>query len=427
MKTRVWEAMSKADDKPPVLQMKRSAMIEWLKAGLSVRSNDSEGALVRWLRERPAPFRHLGHLNYIFNRSLWDFYMQGGMLMSAETVFAKEMALMQRRLGRPLKPEEISSLRKAVADHINRVWGAENLETLLITPKMRQVLNWALFAPLWTLSNLRILTAGFENETAARLTLKYIPAAFVSWFTGTQLVNYATTWWFNAPDKHGRRGAHFTWDNPGAPMRIGNRYVEGLTENAINIFAGWNPDGTETYIRFGKGYREPFTWVLEPIETFAGKMSIPLRVFMTALTGSQPGTMFQAVQSRMPKEAIEMQRWSVFTELVSPFILQDLVDYGMRKLYPQYFREPTHRGQVLGLPTRKGLTVRRAAEEYEAAIDAGRIDAAQQVLAAAVLNGIHPYRVIREYRARQRERIKVYQGIPVKIDYKGQPEVPRGE
>jgi hypothetical protein len=71
--------------------------------------------------------------------------------------------------------------------------------------------------------------------------------------------------------------------------------------------------------------------------------------------------------------------------------------------------------------------VRRAAEEYEAAIDAGRIDAAQQVLAAAVLNGIHPYRVIREYRARQRERIKVYQGLPVKMDYKGRLEVPRGE
>lgn len=420
----IWEVTTgRTKYDPPVIAMKPEATLEWLKAGLSIRASDAETTFVEWLRKRPerssilgrmvnAPMRWFGNVAYIFNRSLWDFYMQGGMLLSAETVFAKEMAARQRQLGRVLNAAEIEDLRKAVADHINRVWGSENLETLLMTPKFRQIANWILFAPLWTLSNLRVITAGFENETAVRLTAKYLAGATIAWTLMTQLANYATTSWFNSPDKYGRKGGHFTWDNPGVPLRMGNKYVYGLTENSVNIFAGYNPDGSETYIRFGKGYREPFLWILEPFETFFGKISIPMRVGMTAATGSQPGTMYQVISERMPKEAVEMQRLSLLMELFLPFVAEDIHDRLMRKMYPQYFPESTVRTQVFGLPTRKGINVRRAAEEYEKAIDLGEPEMAQKVLETAAMNRIHPYRVIREYRARQRQRIKTYLGLP---------------
>src|SRR5581483_8020823 len=182
------------------------------------QSSESEATAIRnamdlWKNKGPvlkaigAPIRALGDLQYIFNRSLFDYYLPGQWLHAAEHLYAAE----SNRLGPSPAPEAVAGLRSEIADHLNRTFGTENWQQLLLTPKAQQALGTIFFAPMWALSRLRSLTKGYETTTGAKLTNRYLAGAALTYFLTSQLANYALSSWYGDPQRHPEGGGEY-WD-----------------------------------------------------------------------------------------------------------------------------------------------------------------------------------------------------------------------
>jgi hypothetical protein len=369
----------------------------------------------------------IGNFHYVLNRGLWDFYMPGQMVQAAEGIFAKEMRLRPRT-----SPEEIANLRYEISKHINKVFGTESLESMLLSPKVRFLLNFALFAPVWTFSNLRVITNAFQSEAAWRMTGRWIAGGAAAWFVTSNLANLATTGWIYsgqegpAPDKDGVRRAHAIWDNPGGPIKLGGKYVPGVTDNSTNIFNGYNPDGTESYIRFGKGYREAFQAVYSPYSYITQKLSLPVRTALAIATGHEPGTGYEVLNLRNRPEEIAVQTAMILSESFMPFVLQDMERWAERRGFPELVPEQSpSQARVfgiipLGLPTKKGITATRAVDAYEQAMDDHQPEIAKQILEVARLNNIRPASVIQGWKDKQRKRHKTAIGRGVRYTTSGE-------
>src|SRR5581483_2110886 len=89
VKSSVLEVLGKhAPDAPPDVAWSRDIVDPWLRAGGRFQSSESEATAIRnamdlWKNKGPvlkaigAPIRALGDLQYIFNRSLFDYYLPG--------------------------------------------------------------------------------------------------------------------------------------------------------------------------------------------------------------------------------------------------------------------------------------------------------------------------------------------------------------
>jgi hypothetical protein len=408
IKTGLWEVREKANGyRPPVLGLKHAEALDAVKHGLTMGTADMEGAIVKSLRTSNwRAMRWLGNLHYINNRALWDFYLPSQMLNSYETIFNKEMSLRPRNT-----PEEITELKREVARHVNKVFGTEGLNQLFMHPKTRFLLNFALFAPVWTFSNFRVLSNGFQTETAAKLVGRWMAGAMFAWFATSNLMNYATTSWLfsgqqgPAPDKDGNRVGHFMWDNPGAPTNVWGRYIPGVTENSTNIFFGYSPNGQMSFIRFGNAYRDPFKFFIDPQDYLVSKLGLLPKFAVSWITGYEPGSDFQLLNPSASFEERVMERAAMAAETVSPFMAQDIERSIERVMFPEVVPE-TGLSQAgiptgvtipginlpvripLGLPVRSGLTLRRAVQALYMARQAGREDLAEQVLDTAAQNNI---------------------------------------
>lgn len=439
---------------PPYLTRKREEILDPLQHNMSLRTAEQETTVVRTLRHafdrsdsrlaRAAgiPFRTIGNVAYIFNRALWDYYLPGSMLDSYWSILRQELA---KNIDR--SPAEISQLKRTIADHLNRIYGAENLERLLLHPKARQAMAFLFFAPIWTLSNIRNVTAGYQNEAGARLTNRWIAGAAFSWFLTSQLANYARSKQFDMPDREGKTGGHWMWDNPGAPLYFNGKYYEGLTDNAVNIADGYNLDGSERYIRFGKAFREPFMWMLEPLKTLGTKLSIPIQLAMTTITGHEPGTGFKVIEKEADPATQRKQFAGMILESFMPFGMQDVYRKGMRAIAPETIPESNLRQQYLelfgtpvmpsGLTVRKGLSYTTAVQSYKEAILEGREDKMREVIDAVVFNYIRHRdkagnydvdrivsNVVREAHKQLRKQEEIKYGHPFRYDDYGQPIEP---
>jgi hypothetical protein len=446
IKSGVWEIVKKPDraGSPPVLGIKHQVALDWVQHGLRLGTADAEGAVVKAMQESTfnnpvlnrtagTALRAAGRIHYVLNRGLWDYYLPGQMMHAADMIFGNEMRLRPRS-----NPEEIASLKHEITQHVNKVFGTESLEALMIHPKMRYALNFALFAPVWTFSNFRVLTNGFQNETAKKLTGRWALGAAMTWFATSNLANLAMTGWtFSGkdgpmPDKDGVRRPHFMWDNDGLPVKLGGRYLPGVMDNAGNIAAGYNADGSVRYIRFGKGFREPIMALIEPNAYFAGKMGLIPKAFVAAWSGHEPGTGFEVVNLATGTSGqIAAQRGMIATELVAPFVAQDALRKAERYLFPELVPEAgisqayiPHTAMPLGLPAKKGISLLRATNAYEQAKRDHRDDIAELILKQAELNHINRSRVLNSYRDRMNKEKRIVAGPKLRYDEYGNPAPP---
>ena len=419
----LWEVAGKrGPSDPPVMKFDPETTKLWLRRGLNLSSQDSEAAALKALSEWGENFGKSGKsatmpvrlaakgvakASHIFDRALWDFYFTDQLMNASETIMASEI----KKIGPNATPIQIEELGRSVADHVNNAFGAINFEQLMVHPRMRTALNWMMMAPAWTTSNLRTPLQVFESQAGTRLASKWALGAALSWFATTQVLNYALSGWYNMPDKDGKRGAHWSWDNPGAPLRIAGQRIEGLTENAPNVQAGYMRDPetgaetTERYIVTGKGFRESMGWFSDPWQMAAKKMSIPIREGFVLFSGHEP-TGYEVFD---PQKVSLLRRISTLTGLFLPFGLRDIQQTLEHKLDPKEFKAPAGTTSPIGLPTTRGITVSRAAAAYGMAKDEGAEDVANEVLRAAVLNNIDPKKVIRAYgaaKAQERRQIR---------------------
>ncbi len=427
----IWEIRGKvAPEAPPDVRLRREVVEPWLADNLSMKSAESEAAAIRaamdlWKDKGPLfktlglPIRALGKTQYVFNRALFDYYLPGQMLHTAEALLARESG----RLGPHATPAQVSGLRREIADHVNRAYGADNLQRLLLTPKAQQALAFTFFAPLWTLSNLRVLAKGYETTTGARITNRYVAGAALTYFLTAELANYAISDWYakhsptggeywDEESKGWKRGGHWTWQNPGAPVKVGGKYVPGLTDNAANIYFGQNPDGSARYIRLGKAYREPFLWMTHTLETLGSKLSLPLRQAIVQLTKHDPGTGFPAIDSEKSDEQQNKQRVGEFIEMFAPFSGREWTQRALRAWDSKVFPEPGTTSQWFGLPARKGASVYGSVADLREALESDRLDLAIQIARNAQLNKIDPQRLIRELSKRKWKEARTAFGLP---------------
>lgn len=414
LKTGIWEEIrGRKGTQPPVLGLKHQISLDAVGHGLNLGTADAEGAVVKAMKEsKIKPLQWLGKIHYINNRALWDFYLPGQMVHSYETILAKELA------KNPARSEaEITGLKREIANHLNKVFGTEGLESMFLHPKTRFWLNYALFAPVWTFSNFRVATNAFQTEAAMKLVGRWAGGAAFAWFVSSNLANYALTGWNwgqgPAPDKDGVKRAHFMWDNPGAPSRVFGQYVKGLNEHSTDIFFGYNPNGSESYIRFGRAYRDIFNFFNDPRAFFFGKLGLGVKAFIEMTTGREPATDYQVIDRKLPLEEQLMQYTSAAAETTMPFVAQDLERKIERTMFPETVPElgasqaTVHLGPLpipLGLPLRSGITTARAMEAYDLAVRANRQDLAEEVLSVAAKNHIPRGRVLASYRDMQRKR-----------------------
>lgn len=434
----LWEMVGKTSgDVPPIMRMTPELAKEYLlEARMNINTSDQEESVVKSLRQfnghniitksvQPL-VRKLGDAAGMFNKSLFDYYIPGLMSSAYETIKTKELA----KLGPGATEAEILNLKQNIGAHINRVFGTESLQSLLIHPKTRQTMAFMLFAPVWTLTNARMLTAGWENETQRRLRNKWFGGAALSLFLGSNLMNYATTSWFSK-DKDGNHDwkGHWAFQNPGIPAKVFGRTSSG-SENAFKIYSGPNIDGTPAYISLGKGEKEGFGWVMDPIGMFAGKMHGLLKSAITVLTGNDPGSGYPVVTPESEGSTLaerNTQRGIAASEPFTPF----LSEYRKRQIghamLPQVIPKPTPTQLPIpiGLPEAKGATFTAAAEAYHDYMTRNNFENAKRVLEGASANGIRVDRIIARHREIESKRRTTERGRPPVVLPGATPAPPR--
>ena len=389
-------------DSPLTVRLKPEAALEAVKHGLSVGTADSETPFVSWLQKLdgsgviPKAGRLAGTAMAGFNKATFDYYLQSAKLNSYYSILNRELP----RLGPDAPEAAIEDLKKTAAQHINRAFGTESLESMLISPKARQALGFALFAPTWAINNVRQLTAGWENATGRPMKVRSLAGGIMAYFLATNLANYATTAW-DSKDQSGNHTwqGHFTWDNPGLPARIGGRLYPGISENAGKIYDGRNNDGpggtpgSQRYLTYGKSATDGFQWFQDPVHTLAGKLSTPVKAAITELTNYAPGSDYKVIKNQAEgatsgEEAL--QRAATALDPVTPFWAEHFKQQAVRKLAPEVQPDTTSQQNILtGLPASKGVTFEKAKELYIEALEKRDPALIRQVAQVAALNKLN--------------------------------------
>lgn len=411
VKSGAWEAIGREGEAPPAMRVDPKISTDAVEHGLNLNSEEQEHWVYKKLQDLSTSQNSIAKAVGMtvkpvatalkgWDKALWDFYHQGMMLDSYEMLKAHELS----KIGHGASDAKVREVKRSIAEHVNNAFGSVSYEKMLLSPKVRQSLNWLLLAPAWTLSNIRVLTSGYETEAGVRLTNRYVAGAAASWFLSTQAMNMGLSAWYTRNDPDGPK-PRLTYDNPGLPMTVAGHPVHGLTENSLNIYAGKNDDGSERYIVFGKGFREPFGWVSDPMNTFFGKLSLPVRGALVQATGHAPGSGFEEIDSRASTSEQMAQRASAGLESVGvPFGAQSLVKSGMHALSPRAVPAPQSSSQFASLPTRKGASFMRVEKAYAEAIDAGDMDRARDVLLVGAVNGVDPKKIQQSYKQDERKK-----------------------
>jgi hypothetical protein len=435
MRSGIWEAFGKrSGDAPPLLRMKPEEIYPWLEAGYrpAYATADRETSLIKWLNgldlEKGNPLSRggkmvlklFGKVSQTYDRALFEYYLPSAQMGAMESIYQSELSRTP-----DITPEAAARLRQSIAQHTNKAFGTESMERMLFSPQARKVMYRMLLAPQWTLSNIRILTGGYESESRKRLRDRYVVGAALSWFIGTQLMNYATTGW-NSKDAQGNHDwkGHFSWNNPGAPLSVVGVEQPDVSENVSNIYLGKGSDGQDRYAMPFRAFADTIKWLFHPLQTFGGKLAPLPKMAMTALTGAEPGSGFQVWEKGLkPKEQAVK---AVFDALgsMTPIWSEDLENQLKRKLIPEVTPEPGGARQVFSMPTFKGLTKTRAIEVYTEAQDEIRTardkgDAAamtqaqvkaKKILTTARQMGINPNSIVSAWRADFSKRRKTAAG-----------------
>ena len=237
-------------------------------------------------------------------------------------------------------------------------------------------------------------------------------------FCPLNYLNYATTSWFSRDrdGKHDWKG-HFTWDNPGAPLNVFGKSTPGLSENATGIYVGPNKNGSQGYVRLGKGMAESLMWMLHPLDTAKGKIATIPREVITRVTGRAPGSDYQVyAPSDKPDETI-VKTVGQILGATTPFWTQNFVRFLERKVAPEAVPESTG-GQLLGLPVSQGLTVTRATEAYRMAKARNDREAMRAVLEAAKINGLKVSSIIANEKREEGQRKRTEKGPREQLNWK---------
>jgi hypothetical protein len=415
-------------DELPIFRLNSDFVRDMLHHGVRLEIDDAERSSrnfmqnmgkdqTGWKKAVTAPIRAMGHMNHVIEKSLWDFYLPANMAHSYESGVS---SMIER--AQPRTPAEVTAIKRAVAAQVNDAYGAISWEKMLVNPKVAQMMNWIFLAPGWKISNLRVFTQAFEGSLGREVATNYARGAALTWFLSMQVGSYLSSSIFKNKDKNGKEGGHFTWDNPGVPIRFGS-HDTGLTSNSFAIPMGYMPNGSERYVNWGKGLTDPVKLAMDPHDWMMNALSGPVQAAGAAAYGVDPVTGFEYVDKYGTPLQKNIQRMELALPMFVPFSARDPIRAINDKRFSQLYPMPGGASMlfnVAGLPTRQGLSYTRAKEAYISAMKSNDIEAANIILKVADSNKLSPRAIIQEWRKYLGTQRKRAQPLPEVYNVKGQ-------
>lgn len=190
----------------------------------------------------------LASFNEKWDRALWDWLHDGFKILGYEQLVSN--------LDPNISEDLLNKQKDEIAAFINDSFGGQNWDLLMVRPKSRQMMGWALLSPDWLTSTMRQFGSMFGIGAAHKETKKMrMKTGGMFWIKAGLYFGVG----MNALNCLQRK-----WDYEENPQA----YPEGKPEwpdcsmagntigNQTYLFAGRNQDGTEKYIRWGKQFRE---------------------------------------------------------------------------------------------------------------------------------------------------------------------------
>jgi len=224
--------------------------------------------------------------NFHSPMKVWAFHKKKAEMLSDPRFFGMSEQEISRQVGR----------------FIDDAFGGQQWEKLMVSPQMKRSLHWLMFAPDWTLSNIRVFSDLGGNSP------KNIARAFLGEPVESEKVVglAARQYWANAAFGFGASTAlwnralsgRWNWENP--------------SDKVWDIATGTVDDkGREEYFKLGKQLREPLRWMTDPLSIGGPKMSPGLREVFEQLTAHsttgfptdfahKPGTLPMAFHETLP-------------------------------------------------------------------------------------------------------------------------------
>lgn len=235
-----------------------------------------------------APVDLLGKGIKSLQTALWDNFHEPLKLIGYE--------MWVKKLKKLNPTADLSVLKRDAAARMNDTFGGQQWQQLLVNPRMKQMLHWALLAPDWTLSNARVAglgTTGLKGlgrgiigqgrNPSEQIIGAYWRTAIPVMYGTTALLNYSLS-------------GKWPWENPPG--------------HELDIALGTNDEkGRPEFMKLGKQMREPFRWLTDPMSILGGKMAPGAKEVIEQFSGRSPGggypTEFATKQGELPVGFVE--------------------------------------------------------------------------------------------------------------------------
>ncbi len=322
--------------------------------------------------------------NDLWDSALWDYYHNTLKLYAYEKRVGIELKRASKKLKRELTAKEIKEIKDGIGSFVNDSFGGQNweLQPFFRHAQNRQMMHWALLSPDWTISVLKQAFApikGHRQAVAAgsierRLAGKALSSsanrfwikAIVYYNIVAQSANYYNTRKYEWID--GKEVATFN----GTP-----RFTDiNAPGHKLDIFAGFNDDGTEKYIRMGKQFREVMEWSYEPERKLGAKLAPITRQVIAQFSKHDPGSGYPTSYADLPFFKSLTPRAKEVMKSVLPFSFKGLIED--KSLQPFMF----------ALPTSRGMTNFKTAQIFKEAIEAGDMARIIEVAMSALRNNL---------------------------------------
>jgi len=297
-----------------------------------------------------------------WNKSLWDYYHTELKLMSYEKLVSDGLKKY------PQMPEQ--AVKREVAQFVNDTFGGQAWDLLLKSPKWQQSMHWLLLSPDWTLSTIRQAlsptgagaVSALTKELRKDMGVDFWKRAIVYFWGGMNIANYTAT---KATYGKGR----YMWDNPPG--------------SKTKLFVGHNPDGTESYLRFGKQFREVPEYFIDPINKFKGKAAPLLRSVFAQVFPHQYYQKEIATTKGLKNIKARLKEVAKFP---TPYSIQNIARTGITPTMPLKF----------AFPISRGLTPYKTRELYKNAILNNDIQEIQKISQHALRNNLNPVELYKQ-------------------------------
>jgi len=329
----------------------------------SIFSGGKDNIVKKGLRAAQKPLDF--NAKYVF-----DYFIPNAKITTAEGL--KSLYLGKKPYADLVKREGMRGVRKIeemIAPIVNDTFGGQEMQKLLISPRMQQIAHWGLLSPDWFLSTLRQATMPFntggrsalENQLRGEVGREFWKTGGIVLFTVINQMNKAFT-------KFEYGEARNLWEN--AP------------DHKTHLFLGRNEaTGEERYMRWGKQFRELIEWFINPIEKLKGKQA-PL--FRAALEQFYPYAYGNIAKSRGKGKIANIKaRGLEAAKTFVPFSVGNIQRRG--EIDPLMF----------AFPISSGMKYYKAIELFEKAYRTRNADRIAEVYEHAANNGLDAHRLLK--------------------------------